>query len=44
MSCVYAFRQCGHQCICEQFYRNKGDTDKLKVETFVFYYINGVNI
>ena len=26
----YAFRQCGHQCICEQFYRNKGDIDILK--------------
>ena len=27
---VYAFRQCGHQCICEQCYRNKGDIDILK--------------
>ena len=24
---VYAFRQCGHQCICEQCYQNKGDID-----------------
>ena len=27
---VYAFRQCGHQCICEQCYQNKGDIDTLK--------------
>ena len=27
---VYAFRQCGHQCICEQFYQSKGDIDILK--------------
>ena len=27
---VYAFRQCGHQCICEQCYQNKGDIDILK--------------
>ena len=27
---VYAFRQCGHQCICEQCYRSKGDIDILK--------------
>ena len=27
---VYAFRQCGHQCICEQGYQNKGDIDILK--------------
>ena len=26
----YAFRQCGHQCICEQCYRNKGDIGILK--------------
>ena len=26
----YAFRQCGHQRICEQCYQNKGDTDILK--------------
>ena len=26
----YAFRQCGHQCICEQCYQNKGDIDILK--------------
>ena len=25
-----AFRQCGHQCICEQCYQNKGDNDILK--------------
>ena len=27
---VYAFRQCGHQCICEQCYQNKGDINILK--------------
>ena len=27
---IYAFRQCGHQCICEQRYENKGDIDILK--------------
>ena len=27
---VYAFRKCGHQCICEQRYRKKGDIDILK--------------
>ena len=27
---VYAFRQCGHQCICEPCYRNKSDFDILK--------------
>ena len=27
---VYAFRQCDHQCICEQCYQNKGDIDILK--------------
>ena len=26
----YAFRQCGHQCICEQCYQNKGDFNILK--------------
>ena len=26
---VYAFRQCGHQCICERCYENKGDIDIL---------------
>ena len=26
----YAFRQRGHQCICKQCYRNKGDIDILK--------------
>ena len=26
----YALRQCGHQCICEQCYWNKGDIDILK--------------
>ena len=26
----YAFRQCGHQCICEHCYQNKGDIDILK--------------
>ena len=27
---VYAFRQCGHQCICEQCYQSKGDIVILK--------------
>ena len=27
---VYAFRHCGHQCICEQCYQNKRDFDILK--------------
>ena len=27
---VYALRQCGHQCICEQCYQNIGDIDMLK--------------
>ena len=27
---IYAFRQCGHQFVCEQCYQNKGDIDKLK--------------
>ena len=27
---IYAFTQCGHQCICEQFCQNKGDIDILK--------------
>ena len=27
---VYAFRQCGHKCICEQCYQSKGDIDILK--------------
>ena len=27
---VYAFRQCGHQCNCEQCYQNRGDIDILK--------------
>ena len=27
---VYAFRQCGHQCICEKCYQSKGDIDILK--------------
>ena len=26
----YAFRQSGHQCICEQCYQNEGDIDILK--------------
>ena len=26
---VYAFRQCGYQCICKQSYQNKGDFDIL---------------
>ena len=27
---VYDFRQCGHQCICERWYQNKGDIDSSK--------------
>ena len=27
---VYAFRQCGQQCICERCYQNKGDINILK--------------
>ena len=27
---VYAFRQCGHQCICGQCYQNKSDIDIIK--------------
>ena len=27
---IYAFKQCGHQCNCEQCYQNKGDIDILK--------------
>ena len=27
---VYAFRQCGHQCICEQCYQIKSDINILK--------------
>ena len=27
---VYAFRQCGHQCTCEQCYQIKGDIEILK--------------
>ena len=27
---VFAFRQCGHQCICEQCYQSKADIDILK--------------
>ena len=27
---IHAFRQCGHQCICEQCYQNKGHIDILK--------------
>ena len=26
----YAFKHCGHQCVCEQCYRNKGDINILK--------------
>ena len=26
----YIFKQCGRQCICEQYYQNKGDIDILK--------------
>ena len=31
---VYAFRQCGHQCICEKCYENKGDFDILPCIVF----------
>ena len=27
---VFAFRQCGNQCICEKCYENKGDIDMWK--------------
>ena len=27
---VYAFRQCGHQCVCKDCYQNRGDFDLLK--------------
>ena len=27
---IYIFKQCGHQCICEYCYQNKGDIDILK--------------
>ena len=27
---IYAFRQCGHPCVCEQCFQNKGDIDILK--------------
>ena len=27
---VYEFRQCGHQCICEQCYQKRGVIDMLK--------------
>ena len=27
---IYAFRQCGHQCICQDCYEIKGDIDLLK--------------
>ena len=27
---IFGFRHCGHQCICEQCYQNKGDIDILK--------------
>ena len=27
---IYAFRLCGHQCICQQCYENKGNIDILK--------------
>ena len=26
----YIFKQCGHECICEECYQNKGDIDILK--------------
>ena len=27
---IYAFRQCGHQCSCEQCYQSRSDIDKIK--------------
>ena len=27
---IYAFRQCGHQCFCEQCHQNKDEIDILK--------------
>ena len=27
---VYAFRQCGHQCLCENCYQKRGDIDLSK--------------
>ena len=27
---IYAFRLCGHQCICEHFHQNIADVDLLK--------------
>ena len=26
----YIFKQCGHQCICQECYQNKGEIDILK--------------
>ena len=34
---VYAFRQCGRQCICEQCYQNNSDIDILKCVIFRTY-------
>ena len=31
---VFAFRQCGHQCICEQCHQNKSGFDILKCVVF----------
>ena len=37
---VYAFRQCGHQCICDQSYQNESDIDILKCVVSGTYYYN----
>ena len=31
---IYAFTQCGHQCICEQYYQIKGDIDIINCVVF----------
>ena len=33
----YAFTQCGHQCICEQFCQNKGDISIIKCVVCITY-------
>ena len=44
--CDYIIKQCGHQSICEECYKNKGDIDILRCvigRTKFFHYINGNN-
>ena len=39
----YIFKQCGHLCLCEECYQNKGDIDILKCfncRTYSLLYIN----